>query len=67
MLIPQLNVDTTPIWMIPVDTSVEWPQTGIWGWAKGFFVLLLIHFYLSHLSLYNNNNNNNNNNVSNCL
>jgi len=26
------------VWMIPVDTSVEWPKTEIWGWIKGFFM-----------------------------
>jgi len=21
------------VWMMPVDTSIEWPKTEIWGWA----------------------------------
>jgi len=25
------------VWMIPADTSDEWPKTEIWGWTKGFF------------------------------
>jgi len=38
------------IWMIPVVTSVEWPKTEIWGWAKGCLCCSFIFTYLSHLS-----------------
>jgi len=30
-------------WVIPVDISVEWPKTKIWGWGKGFYA---VHLYL---------------------
>jgi len=28
------------VWMVPVDTSVEWPQTKILGLGQRFFMLL---------------------------
>jgi hypothetical protein len=31
--------------MIPADTAIEWPKIEIWGWASGFF-MLLIYFYV---------------------
>jgi len=34
------------LWMVPVDTSVEWPKTKIWGWAKGFLCCSFIFIYL---------------------
>jgi len=42
--------------MIPVDTSVEWPKTEIWGWAEGLLCCAFtrIFNYLSHLNPYSN-------------
>jgi hypothetical protein len=32
------------VWIVPVDTSDEWPKTDIWDWAKSF--ILFIYFYV---------------------
>jgi len=34
--------------VISVDTSVEWPKTKIWGWAKGLLCCSFIFISLSH-------------------
>jgi hypothetical protein len=39
--------------MIPDNTSVEWPKTETWAWAKGF--MLFISFtYLRQFNAQNN-------------
>jgi hypothetical protein len=39
------------VWIIKVDTSVEWPKTESWGWAEGFFLCCSFIFtYLSNLN-----------------
>jgi hypothetical protein len=29
------------VWMLPVDISVEWPKTEIWGLDNRFYAVLL--------------------------
>jgi hypothetical protein len=42
------------VWMMPVDISVIWSQTGIWGWTKGFLCCSFIFTYFESLIyLYN--------------
>ena len=41
------------VWMVLVESLVEWPETGIWGWATGLLCCTLI-LLLSHLHPQNN-------------
>jgi len=37
---------SSSVWMVPVDTWVEWPKTEIWGWAKCFLCCSFIFIYI---------------------
>jgi hypothetical protein len=38
------------LWRTPVDMSVEWPKTEIWGWAKYLLCFSFLFTHLSHLN-----------------